>query len=286
MGRGRDHQRRRGAALERDRRQEQHRRAGRRHREQGRAADAERDDHRELRASKRGGGSPSPRRPVCGCSRRTPSWLSTRRAGTARASRRSSPPAQTSGATTPANFLPTPTAARASPISIPTPSARRCSTRCCRRAGPSTDTFSVSTTTSSAYFVRWTATATASRAATAAPTSSGRAGRRALHPRRAYPGGPGRRGEGPRHHLALGAQCAPGHGAGDDQERDRAGRLGLCRQERQAHVQAPPAPQAIHRRGDRHRKRERNETFKVRLSAAKGAPIADAGATVTIVTAD
>ena len=34
------------------------------------------------------------------------------------------------------------------------------------------------------------------------------------------------------------------------------------------------------------RKRERNETFKVRLSAAKGAPIADAGATVTIVTDD
>jgi hypothetical protein len=34
------------------------------------------------------------------------------------------------------------------------------------------------------------------------------------------------------------------------------------------------------------RKRERNETFKVRLSAAKGAPITDAGATVTIVTDD
>jgi hypothetical protein len=34
------------------------------------------------------------------------------------------------------------------------------------------------------------------------------------------------------------------------------------------------------------RKRERNETFKVRLSAPKGAPIADAGATVTIVTDD
>ena len=33
-------------------------------------------------------------------------------------------------------------------------------------------------------------------------------------------------------------------------------------------------------------KRERNETFKVRLSAPKGAPIADAGATVTIVTDD
>jgi hypothetical protein len=31
------------------------------------------------------------------------------------------------------------------------------------------------------------------------------------------------------------------------------------------------------------RTRERNETFRVRLSAAKGAPIADAGATVTIV---
>ena len=34
------------------------------------------------------------------------------------------------------------------------------------------------------------------------------------------------------------------------------------------------------------RKREGNETFKVRLSAAKGAPIADAGATVRIVSDD
>jgi len=34
------------------------------------------------------------------------------------------------------------------------------------------------------------------------------------------------------------------------------------------------------------RTRERNETFRVRLSAAKGAPIADAGATVTIVSDD
>ncbi len=34
------------------------------------------------------------------------------------------------------------------------------------------------------------------------------------------------------------------------------------------------------------RKREGNETFKVRLSAPKGAPIADAGATVRIVSDD
>jgi hypothetical protein len=34
------------------------------------------------------------------------------------------------------------------------------------------------------------------------------------------------------------------------------------------------------------RQRERNEMFKVRLSAPKGAPIADAGATVTIVSDD
>ena len=54
MGRRRDHQRRRGAAVECDRRQEQHRRAGRRHREQGDTPVAERDGHRELRASRQG----------------------------------------------------------------------------------------------------------------------------------------------------------------------------------------------------------------------------------------
>ena len=168
----------RGAAVERDRRQKQHRRAGRRHREQGRTADAERDDHRELRASTQR------RRNLIRLDTQRPDVHGGRHRGEElpgrgllgqpkdhllRGQLRERQHLQIS--------CPHGPPARASPISIPTPSARRCSTRCCRRAGPSTETCSVSTTTSAEYFVRRTATATASRAATAAPTSLSRAGR-------------------------------------------------------------------------------------------------------------
>ena len=171
-----------------------------------------------------------------------------------------------------------------SPISTPPPSARRCSTRCCPRAMPSTEISSASTTTSAVCFVRWTATATASRAATAAPTSSSRAGRprcsfAACEPERARSGAE-------RIHVTIWLSARSKHTvtvrATTKNGTARAGSDFVAKS-----VKLTFRPNQRHKRftvaviGDR--ERERNETFKVQLSAAKGAPIADANATVTIV---
>ena len=138
-----------------------------------------------------------------------------------------------------------------------------------------------------ACLARRTATATASRAATAAPTSWSRAGRRrcssgACASKRARTA---RRGSGSRSGCRRAATHTVTVRATTRNGSARAGSDFVAKS-----VKLTFRPGQRHKRftvavnGDR--TRERNEKFRVRLSAAKGAPIADAGATVTIVSDD